>query len=188
MHWTFLESSPWADYIGWQVILNPDEEIGSLCSAPLFEEAAKTAHLGMYYTNPAFPDGSLAAARKGSGNFTAVSYGKAAHAGREHHLGRNAIRAMSDFVSALDNLNGQLDGVTINPGFIHGGGATNIVPDRCVFRFNIRIQQADDEQWCLERLDTLVNDINANDGIRLKLHGGFAPKTQSYDTTESVSV
>ncbi|AMO55229.1 acetylornithine deacetylase [Endozoicomonas montiporae] len=170
-----LEQSPWAEHIGWQVIFNPDEEIGSLSSAHLFEDAAKTAHLGMLY-EPSFPDGSLAGARKGSGNFTAVCYGKATHAGREHHLGRNAIRALSDFVSAMDDLNVQRENVTFNPGFVHGGGPTNIVPDRCICRFNIRIEKPEDEQWCLNQLQMLVNEISCRDGIKLELHGGFGRK------------
>ena len=84
---------------------------------------------------PCFPDGNFAGQRKGSGNFTVVVRGRAAHAGREHHLGRNAIRAMSDFVAALDELNGQRPGLTVNPGFIQGGGAVNTVPDLCLCRF-----------------------------------------------------
>ena len=170
-----FEQSPWAEQVGWQIILNPDEEIGSPGSAPLFEEAAKTAHVGMLY-EPSFPDGSLAGARKGSGNFTAVCYGKAAHAGREHHLGRNALRALCDFVSAMDDLNGGRENVTFNPGFVHGGGPTNIVPDRCICRFNIRIEKPEDEQWCLHQLQMLVNQISGRDGITLELHGGFGRK------------
>ncbi len=170
-----LEQSPWANAIGWQILFNPDEEIGSPCSAKLIEESAKTAHVGMIF-EPCFPDGHLAGNRKGSGNFTVVSHGKAAHAGREHHLGRNAIRALCDFVAALDDLNGKRTGVTINPGYIHGGGATNIVPDLCTTRFNIRIEKPEDEQWCLQQLQGLMEVINQKDGISLELHGGFGRK------------
>ncbi|MET4693193.1 hydrolase [Endozoicomonas lisbonensis] len=176
-----FEQSPWAEQVGWQIILNPDEEIGSPGSAPLFEAAAKTAHVGMLY-EPSFPDGSLAGARKGSGNFTAVCYGKAAHAGREHHLGRNAVRALCDFVSAMDDLNGGRENVTFNPGFVHGGGPTNIVPDRCICRFNIRIEKPEDEQWCLHQLQMLVNQISGRDGITLELHGGFGRKPKVLST------
>ncbi|SIP99343.1 hydrolase [Marinobacterium stanieri] len=170
-----LERSPWADQIGWQILFNPDEEIGSPSSAALIAEAAKEVDLGMIY-EPSFPDGNLAGERKGSGNFSVVVRGKAAHAGREHHLGRNAIRAMADFIAALDDLNGQRQGVTINPGFIEGGGAVNIVPDLCISRFNIRLEQVDDEAWCQQHLDRLLADINARDGISIELHGGFGRK------------
>ena len=170
-----LEQSPWAEQIGWEILFNPDEEIGSPGSAPLICEAAKRIHLGMIF-EPCMPDGSLAGQRKGSGNFSVVSSGKAAHAGREHHLGRNAIRALCDFVSAMDDLNGQRDGVTFNPGYIHGGGAVNIVPDRCVHKFNIRISRAEDELWCQDQLHQILDQINLREGITLKLHGGFTRK------------
>ena len=170
-----LEQSPWADQIGWEILFNPDEEIGSPGSAPLIQEAAQRVHLGMIF-EPCFPDGNLAGQRKGSGNFTVVSHGKAAHAGREHHLGRNAIRALCDFVSAMDDLNGQRPGITFNPGYIHGGGPTNIVPDRCIHKFNIRLEQPEDEQWCLQKLEEITEGINRRDGIQLELHGGFTRK------------
>ncbi|MBA4503013.1 hydrolase [Marinobacterium marinum] len=170
-----LERSPWANQIGWEILFNPDEEIGSPSSAELIAEAAKRVHLGMIY-EPSFPDGNLAGERKGSGNFSVVVRGKAAHAGREHHLGRNAIRAMADFIAALDDLNGQREGVTINPGFIEGGGAVNIVPDLCVSRFNIRLEQEDDEHWCQQHLDRLLAELNSREGISIELHGGFGRK------------
>ena len=170
-----LESSPWAEHIGWEILFNPDEEIGSPCSAKLIAEAAERVDVGMLY-EPSFPDGSLAGQRKGSGNFTAVCFGKAAHAGREHHLGRNAIRSLCDFVSKMDQLNGKREGITFNPGYINGGGATNIVPDRCISRFNIRIEKPEDEQWCIDQLQMIVNEINTRDGIKLELHGGFGRK------------
>ena len=179
-----LERSPYADKIGWQILFNPDEEIGSPGSAALIQDAAKTAHLGMIY-EPSFPDGNLAGARKGSGNFSVKATGKAAHAGREHHLGRNAIRAMCDFVSQLDDLNGQREGVTINPGFIEGGGAVNIVPDLCVFRFNIRLERPEDEAWCLEHIQRLLADINSRDGIGLELFGGFGRKPKVLSPTNT---
>lgn len=170
-----LERSPWADNIGWEILFNPDEEIGSPGSAPLIADAATRVDLGMIY-EPCMPDGTLAGARKGSGNFSVVVRGKAAHAGREHHLGRNAIRAMSDFISALDDLNGQREGVTINPGFIEGGGAVNIVPELCISRFNIRLEQPEDEQWCLDHINRLIQNLNDRDGIQAQLHGGFGRK------------
>lgn len=177
-----LERSPWADRIGWEILFNPDEEIGSQGSAPLIADAAKRVHLGMIY-EPSFSDGNLAGERKGSGNFSVVIRGRAAHAGREHHLGRNAIRAMCDFISALDDLNGKREGVTINPGFIEGGGAVNIVPDLCISRFNIRLERPEDERWCQNKLADLVARIHAREGILIELHGGFTRKPKVLSPT-----
>ncbi|MEH6473477.1 MAG: hydrolase [Halopseudomonas sp.] len=167
-----LERSPWAERIGWEVLLNPDEEIGSASSATLLDAAARRNHLGLIY-EPCFADGNLAGERKGSGNFTVVARGRAAHAGREHHLGRNAIRALCDFIGGLDDLNGQRAGVTVNPGYIQGGGAVNVVPEFALSRFNIRIEQPEDEHWCLNQIEVLIAEINRRDGLELELHGRF---------------
>ena len=172
-----LERSPWKDRIGWEVLFNPDEEIGSEGSAPLFVEGAKRNHLGLVF-EPSFPDGNLAGTRKGSGNFDVIVRGRAAHAGREPHLGRNAIRAAADFTAALDALNGARKDVTINVGYVHGGGPTNIVPDLCVVKFNVRTAIPDDECWLHEELDRLLIAAEKREGIKLELRGSFtrAPK------------
>ena len=175
-----LERSEWRDRIGWEILLTPDEEIGSRGSAPLLAEAAQRNHFGLVY-EPAFADGRLAAQRKGSGNFDVIVRGRAAHAGREPQLGRNAIRAAADFIAALDNLNGQREGLTLNPGYVHGGGALNIVPDCCVFKFNARTAQAADECWLQDQLDLLMTRINSRDGFHLELRGGFTRPPKSFD-------
>ena len=167
-----LERSPWKDQIGWTVLMNPDEEIGSVCSSPLLQAAAQSHHLGLIY-EPALPDGSLASARKGSGNFNVVVHGRAAHAGRDFDKGRNAIAACAEFISGLNALNGRREGVTINPGYMRGGGALNVVPDLAVFKFNVRTVQASDECWMHDELDLLMNRLNAREGFHCELSGGF---------------
>lgn len=175
-----LERSPWAGKIGWQILINPDEEIGSLSSSSLIRDTAAKHDFGLIF-EPSLPDGTLAGARKGSGNFSAVVNGLAAHAGREHHLGRNAIRAISEFAVDLDNLNGQVEGITINPGYIHGGGPVNIVPDVAVMKFNVRISAPGHERWFNRQLDFISKKINRLDGISLKIFGGFGRKPKTLD-------
>lgn len=167
-----LENSPYAGDIGWDVLLNPDEEIGSPSSATLFVELAQYCQIGMIY-EPCMPNGHLAGDRKGSGNFSLVCEGIAAHAGREHHLGRNAIRALCDAMIAIDDLNGRWPGVTLNPGYLHGGGALNIVPDNAVGKFNVRVATDREMHEVEAALTQIVALINQRDGITLTLHGGF---------------
>ena len=57
-----FERSPWSAKLGWEVLINPDEEIGSPGSAPLLIQAAKRNDLGLIF-EPSFPDGNLAGAR-----------------------------------------------------------------------------------------------------------------------------
>lgn len=170
-----FEQSPNANKLGWEILINPDEEIGSIGSAALLHQSATNAHIGMIY-EPALADGTLAGARKGSGNFTLVVRGKAAHAGREHHIGRNAIAALADGIHAIDALNNQKSEVTFNVGKITGGGAVNIVPNLAICDFNIRIKTLEDEAWCLTQLKHIVANLNERDGIRAELHGKFTRK------------
>jgi glutamate carboxypeptidase len=167
-----LERSPFKDQIGYDVLISPDEEIGSLGSGPVLHALGSKADIGMTY-EPALADGSLAGARKGSGNWSLKVSGKAAHAGREHHLGRNAIVAASAFAMSLDDLNGQRDGVTFNVARIDGGGPPNVVPANAVVRFNIRVKDEADQLWVLDHLDRLTRDTGARDGIKAELFGGF---------------
>ncbi|KAA5800924.1 hydrolase [Alkalicaulis satelles] len=175
-----LERSPWASEIGYDLLISPDEEIGSLGSGPVLAELGAKAHVGMTY-EPALVDGSLAGARKGSGNFSLRCRGRAAHAGREHHLGRNAIVAAADFARQLDALNGQRPDVTFNVSRIDGGGAPNVVPELGICRFNVRVKTEDDAVWAKREIDALVQRANARDGITADLHGGFTrpPKPMS---------
>ena len=167
-----FEQSPWAEKIGWQVLMNPDEEIGSISSDALMREAVKGKRLGLVY-EPALADGSLAGERKGSGNFSIVVTGKAAHAGRNPQDGRNAVVAAAELTQALFALNGKREGVTINPARIDGGSALNVVPDNAVLRFNIRTLRVEDEQWVLGEIENHLAALNVRDGFTAALHGFF---------------
>ncbi|MEM8988221.1 MAG: hydrolase [Pseudomonadota bacterium] len=178
-----LEKSPFAEQVGYEVLINADEEIGSLGSARRLTEAAERAHFGMVF-EPALPDGTLAGARKGSGNFTIIARGRAAHAGREHHLGRNALVAVAEIVTRLDALNGLKPGVTVNPAKIEGGGPNNVVPDMALCRFNIRVASHEEAVWAEGRVRDIVAAASEKDGVSAELHGGFyrAPKPMDEKT------
>jgi glutamate carboxypeptidase len=165
-----LERSPWATNIGWEVLINPDEEVGSPGSSPLFEEAARRNHVGLLF-EPTLPDGSLVAERGGSGSYSAVIRGRSAHAGRDPHLGRNAVVAASEMAVRLAALTH--DGITVNVGKIDGGGPVNVVPDLAICRFNVRAKTPADQKLIVTQVESLAAEIGRRDGIRVELHGGF---------------
>jgi len=167
-----LERSKNANKIGYTVLMSPDEEIGSPGSSTILAELGRRSHIGLTY-EPALADGSMAGARKGSGNFSLVIKGRAAHAGREHHIGRNAIAAMAEFIGGIEALNGQREGVTFNIAKIDGGGAFNIVPELAIGRFNVRMKETEDMAWIERCLEALVTKLNQKDGIHAHMHGGF---------------
>jgi glutamate carboxypeptidase len=174
------ERSPWAEKAGWEVLINPDEEIGSPGSAPLLIQAAKRNHLGLVF-EPSLPDGNLVGARKGSGNFTVIARGKAAHAGRNPQLGRNAIDALARFIVGLASLDDAGGAITTNVGYIQGGGPVNVVPDLAECRFNVRVVTQNDQKSFEDSLRRLEEEINRIDGISLELHGGFTRPPKPLD-------
>ena len=88
-----VEASEAAASFGYEVVINSDEEVGSLGSAALIAEAARGKKAALTYEPSALPDGTLAGARPGSGNFAITIHGRSAHAGRNPEDGRNAILA-----------------------------------------------------------------------------------------------
>ncbi|MFN3959077.1 MAG: hydrolase [Parvularculaceae bacterium] len=168
-----VEHSRFAERIGYEVILNADEEIGSPGSASILQDAARRAQFAMVY-EPAMADGTLAGARKGSGNFAAVFRGRAAHAGRDPAAGRNAVAEAARFAASLDAMNGAHAGLTVNVAKIDGGGPNNVVPDNAVVRFNARVEKAEDAEWFLAETQARLSATNARDGFHAHLHGGFA--------------
>ena len=167
-----LEQSPFADALGWEVLLSPDEETGSLGSAPYLVKRAPDFDIGLTY-EPAMANGTLAGARKGSGNYILVVKGRAAHAGREIDKGRNAVVALADIIGKLSELNGKRDGLTVNPAVIEGGEAPNIVPDLAICRFNVRLEHSEDVTWLKDELDKIVALWDCQEGYSVTLHGGI---------------
>ncbi len=180
---TALEASPFAGAIGYEIVINSDEEVSSLGSAALLQAAALRCHLGLTY-EPALPDGTLAGARKGSGNFSAVVTGRAAHAGREPENGRNALVAAADLALRLSRLPAERGGVSCNPAKIDGGGPNNIVPDIAVLRFNVRPASLDDEAWAQARVAALIAEVAAAHDVQIALDGHFARPPKPLDANQ----
>lgn len=179
-----FERHPAAPNVGYRVLLSPDEETGSLASAPLLADVARSAHIGLTY-EPAMEDGALAGARMGSGNFHVVVTGRAAHAGRDFASGRNAVAAAALLAVGLAGLNGQRHGLTLNVASIEGGGALNTVPDRAVLRFNIRYPDARAGQWAQDQISVAIKQA-AMDGIFLKMHGGLHRPAKPFNRAQKL--
>jgi glutamate carboxypeptidase len=166
-----FERAPGGKRVGYEVLLSPDEEIGSPGSAALLAELGARSHFGMTY-EPAMADGAIVDARKGSGNYSLAFRGRAAHVGRAFSEGRSAVMAAAEAALALDALNGQREGVTFNVGAIDGGGPSNVVPDRAVLRFNARAPDIESASWAEAEIRRIAS--RARDGVEAQLHGSFA--------------
>ena len=178
-----FETHPDKDRVGWTVLLSPDEEIGSPASAPLLAELGARGHVGMTY-EPALADGTLAGARKGSGNYHLIVSGKAAHAGRAFDEGANAVAGAAIIAARLHALNGQREGVTVNVARIAGGGPLNVVADNAVVRFNVRVPDAQASAWISETVAGIAAEPPFP-GLTLDLHGGMTRPPKPMDAGQS---
>ena len=166
-----VERSPQADRLGYEVVINSDEEVGSLGSAALLAQAAQGKRAALTYEPAALPDGTLAGARPGSGNFAIVVHGRSAHAGRNPEDGRNALLAAADLALRLDRL--RRDGLTVNPSRIEGGSPSNVVPDLAILRVNLRPRTPEIEAATKREIDQAVTAVSAERDVRIELSGGF---------------
>jgi glutamate carboxypeptidase len=173
-----VEASPLAPRLGYEVVINADEEVGSPASAPLIAAAARGKAAALTY-EPALPDGTLAGARPGSGNFSLIVEGRAAHAGRNPEEGRNAVVAAADLALRLVKAVGPR--LSVNPARIDGGGPNNIVPDRAVLRVNMRPATPDDERRARSHLEAAAAIVAAEHDVRIRIHGGFGRPPKPLD-------
>lgn len=176
---TALETGAAAAGVGYDVLINADEETGSLSSAPLIARLAMGKAAALTFEPSARPDGTLAGARAGSGNFSVVIHGKSAHAGRNPEDGRNAIVAAAGLVLALVELAGP--DISVNPAKIEGGSANNVVPDFAIVRFNIRPRAQDAAARFAAALPTAIARIEARHGVHTHVHGGISRPPKPLD-------
>ena len=176
-----LEQSPFAGILGWDVLINPDEEIGSPGSRYLFEKLAEQKEVGLIF-EPSYPDGSFVSSRKGSSNWTVVAKGRSAHVGRHFEQGRNAITALSRFLLEAESLSEPERGITVNIGYIEGGGAINIVPDLAIGKFNCRVVEIKDLAILSQKLYRLVEEASKAEGISLTLYENEKNPPKPFDS------
>ncbi|MFN5903136.1 MAG: hydrolase [Novosphingobium sp.] len=167
-----FEGSAAASGVGYDVLLNSDEETGSLSSAPLIAQLAAGKIAALTYEPAALPDGTLAGARGGSGNYSLIVTGKSAHAGRNPQDGRNAVVAAAAMALGLKAL--ERPGLSINPAKIDGGSANNVVPDHAVLRFNIRPMETELADWFEGQIAQLIATVATDHGVSIHRHGGIS--------------
>jgi glutamate carboxypeptidase len=165
-----VEESPSAARFGYEVVINSDEETGSFASAALIAHAAKDKVAALTY-EPALPDGTLAGARGGTGNFSITVHGRSAHAGRNPEDGRNAILAAADLALRLAAAKG--DGLAVNPARIEGGGPNNVVPDLAILRVNFRPASAEAIARATAALEDAVAQVRIAHDVDIHVHGSF---------------
>ena len=121
------------------VLLVSDEEVGSDSSRHITESVAKNC-AAVLVIEPSFGlQGALKTARKGVGDFTVKVAGKAAHAGLDFEKGHSAVLELARQILNIAKFTDLKRGITVNPGVIHGGTRTNVVPAEAHVEVDLRI-------------------------------------------------
>jgi succinyl-diaminopimelate desuccinylase len=93
--------------------------------------------------------------------------GKTAH-GSMPHLGINAISSMNVLLNRLDGYSirhskhPELGGCSMSINEIHGGKATNVIPDACFVRIDIRTLPSQKNELIIKGLEQLLGELKAS--------------------------
>jgi len=176
-----LEAADAITSLGWDVVVNADEEVSSLGSASLLREAARRCQVGMTFEPSVTPEGTLASARHGSGNFIATIAGRSAHAGRAPQDGRNAVIAAADLALRLDALKRAIPGLSVNVARVSGGGANNVVPDQAALSWNMRPQDHEAQHRAEAAIPAIIEAVQREHEVAIRLAGRFARPPKPFD-------
>lgn len=166
-----FEKTPAASALGFEILITPDEEIGSRASLEAINISARRNHFGLVF-EPARAGGEIVRSRKGTGVFTITCHGRAAH-GAQPEAGRNAIAALSEFLVAAHRVPDEIPGTMLNIGVVRGGGVINIVPELAVAELHARINQIEQRDTIAARLAAIAAPINAREGYHIVIESAF---------------
>jgi len=169
-----VELLRWLDATGAEhptldILINPDEEIGSIGSRRALRETARENDL-VLVLEPSTRDGVIKLARKGSGEYRLAIHGRSAHQGVEPELGVNAVVEAAHQVMRLLELQNLEAGTTVGPNVLRSGIASNVVPDHAELRIDVRAWTADEQRRLDEGLAALTPVL---EGSTFELTGGW---------------
>jgi len=144
------------------VLLNSDEEMGSLSSRKYLEEQAALHDYGLVYESTG--TNNLVRARKGLGQARFVVNGKASHAGGAHEQGRSAIKELAYKIVAIENLTDYETGVTVNVGIVSGGEARNTVAPCAEGLIDLRYPTPEQGLEAIAQFEAIFSEVYSYSG------------------------
>jgi glutamate carboxypeptidase len=173
------------------LLLHGDEEIGSPASRELTERVGREC-AAVYVLEPAQgAQGAYKTARKGVGHYRLAVHGVAAHAGVDFTAGHSAIVELARQLEAIGRLTDLTRGITVNPGVIGGGTASNVIAAEAFAEIDVRVATAQDGvrvHRALSRLKPydkacrleLTGGLNRPPMVRSRAAGALFRKAQQY--------
>ena len=170
------------DRAHWTVLLNADEEVGSLVSREHIEARAREAEYGFVF-EAARPNGAMVRSRRGLGQFHLRIRGLAAHAGDAHSRGRSAVRELAEKVLRIEAMTDYAAGLTFNVGRVRGGTKRNVVPEHAEAWIDLRYDDPEQGEQARAALEALVAQAVV-EGTRTELWGRLhrPPKLDTAET------
>ena len=139
------------------ILLNSDEEIGSLSSRKYIEQQARLHDWGLVYESSGTD--KFVRARKGLGQARIVVNGRASHAGGAHAQGRSAIKELAYKIIEIENMTNYETGVTVNVGIIGGGEARNTIAPCAEALVDLRYPEPRQGADAREQLEQIANQV-----------------------------
>jgi glutamate carboxypeptidase len=143
------------------LLMNSDEEIGSVYSTPWIKEHAAKSKVA-FVLEPARSDGSFVIERKGTAKFEVIFRGVSAHAGVDPEKGKSAIVEMARWILELDELNDYEKGLTLNTGTVTGGTVVNMVANHAVMKLDTRFKNPEQ----IEKVESVMNRMIENPMVK----------------------
>ena len=158
------------------VLLGPDEEIGSLAHRRQMQKIYEKYDYGLVF-EPCAKQYELIEARKGISVYTIKTSGRAGHSAYYSGTYPNAIEVLTKITVKIAKLTSKKHETTINFGIISGGEKTNIIADTASLQFDLRY-------WTKKEFNRVMKElqkITKNYGASLTIDASF-PAMESKDT------
>jgi glutamate carboxypeptidase len=170
-----LKQLGYRDYSRITLLLNSNEETGSIGTRDLIRTMALGSDVAINLERGVPPDG-VVIARKGSAIITVEITGRAAHSGLEPEKGRNAALEAAHQALQLGSLSDPLKQTTVNVTVLEGGKTINVIPAQATIKADVRAftpDEFDRVERDLQKLaaNTLIPDVQ----VRATMTRNFPP-------------
>jgi glutamate carboxypeptidase len=153
-----------------ELLVVPDEELGSVGSRAWIERGAGDSHacLGL---EAGWPGGGLDVERGAVGALRLTATGRTAHAAGHEGVGASAVAALAPLVTELEQLSRPEQGKLVTVGVFRGGVARQVVPDHAELLIDLRAPSAAAGDDLLAGIEAVLATA-ATGEVRLSLSGG----------------
>jgi glutamate carboxypeptidase len=153
-----------------ELLVVPDEELGSVGSRAWIESRARDSHacLGL---EAGWPGGGLDVERGAVGALRLTATGRTAHAAGHEGEGASAVAALAPLVTELGRLSRPEEGRLVTVGVFRGGVARQVVPDHAELLIDLRAPTAAAGDELLAGIRSVVAAAPTGE-VGLQLTGG----------------